>query len=75
MAYREKYKAHILKYVPCISKYMPYIFTLHKCHKNNILCLHLFLPRKKRCFSFDVAKNNIKNNKTSMTKQYSCKKI
>ena len=26
MACCEKYKALILKYVPCISKYMPYIF-------------------------------------------------
>ena len=26
MACCKKYKALILKYVPCISKYMPYIF-------------------------------------------------
>ena len=31
MAYREKYKAHILKY-------MPYIFCLFKHLKNNDLC-------------------------------------
>ena len=38
MAYREKYKALILKYVPCILKYMPYIFCLFKHLKNNDLC-------------------------------------
>ena len=44
MAYRKKYKAHILKYkalilkyVPCILKYVPYIFCLYKLLKNNVL--------------------------------------
>ncbi len=27
MAYRKKYKALVLKQVPCILKYMPYIFS------------------------------------------------
>ena len=75
MAYREKYKALILKYVPCISKYVPYIFRLCKCHKNNVLCLRLFLPCKKCCFSFVVAKNNTKNNKTRIAKRYICKNL
>ena len=37
MAYRKKYKALILKQVPCISKYMACIFRLFKCLKNNAL--------------------------------------
>ena len=37
MACRKKYKALILKEVPCISKYMACIFRLFKCLKNNIL--------------------------------------
>ena len=37
MAYRKKYKALILKQVPCILKYMAYIFQLSKCLKNNVL--------------------------------------
>ena len=37
MAYRKKYKALILKQVPCILKYMPYIFLLFKYLKNNAL--------------------------------------
>ena len=37
MAYRKKYKALILKQVPCILKYMPYIFRLFKCLKNNMI--------------------------------------
>ena len=30
MAYRKKYKALILKQVPCILKYMPCIFDCYK---------------------------------------------
>ena len=37
MAYRKKYKALILKQVPCILKYMAYIFRLFKYLKNNAL--------------------------------------
>ena len=37
MAYRKKYKALILKQVPCILKYMPYIFRLSKYLNNSIL--------------------------------------
>ena len=37
MAYRKKYKALILKQVPCILKYMACIFRLFKCLKNNVL--------------------------------------
>ena len=37
MAYRKKYKAHILKEVPGILKYMACIFRLSKCLINNNL--------------------------------------
>ena len=37
MAYRKKYKALILKQVPCILKYMACIFQLSKYLKNNVL--------------------------------------
>ena len=37
MAYRKKYKALILKQVPCILKYMACIFRLFKCLKNNMV--------------------------------------
>ena len=37
MAYRKKYKALILKQVPCILKYMPCIFRLFKSLKNNMV--------------------------------------
>ena len=37
MAYRKKYKAHILKYVTCILKYMPCIFDVFKHLKNSNL--------------------------------------
>ena len=37
MAYRKKYKALILKQVPCILKYMACIFRLSKYLKNNAL--------------------------------------
>ena len=37
MAYRKKYKALILKQVPCILKYMACIFRLSKYLNNSIL--------------------------------------
>ena len=37
MAHRKKYKALILKQVPCILKYMACIFRLFKYLKNNVL--------------------------------------
>ena len=49
MAYRKKYKALILKQVPCILKYMPYIFRLFKWLKNNVL-----KNRKNQPFPNDV---------------------
>ena len=58
MAYRKKYKALILKQVPCILKYMPYIFRLSKCLKNNVLKrtkICRFRARFCRVFSFCVA--------------------
>ena len=50
MACCEKYKALILKYVPCISKYMPYIFRFSRPLKHNDLQRVDFLPWK-RLFS------------------------
>ena len=37
MAYRKKYKPCILKYKALILKYVPYVFALYKCLKNNNL--------------------------------------
>ena len=44
MAYRKKYKALVLKQVPCILKYMPYIFRLSEWLKNNNLQKWIFYP-------------------------------
>ena len=44
MAYRKKYKALVLKQVPCILKYMPYIFRLSERLKNNNLQMSIFTP-------------------------------
>ena len=44
MAYRKKYKALVLKQVPCILKYMPYIFRLSEWLKNNNLQMSIFTP-------------------------------
>ena len=44
MAYRKKYKALVLKQVPCILKYMPYIFRLSEWLKNNNLQKCIFYP-------------------------------
>ena len=44
MAYREKYKALILKYVPYISKYMACIFCFSEHLKTN----NLRNPKKSR---------------------------
>ena len=44
MAYRKKYKALVLKQVPCILKYMPYIFRLSEWLKNNNLQKWIFFP-------------------------------
>ena len=44
MAYRKKYKALVLKQVPCILKYMPCIFRLSEWLKNNNLQKWIFTP-------------------------------
>ena len=43
-AYRKKYKALVLKQVPCILKYMPYIFRLSEWLNNNNLQMSIFTP-------------------------------